>query len=94
MAVRITIELPASIEDYDKVRAADDDELPEGMIVHSAADQGGSVKVVDIWESAEAFAKFAEERLGPAVAKALGEGGPQPGEPQIEKLHNLELVDS
>ena len=49
------------------------------------------MKVVDVWESPEKFAAFAEEQLGPAVAKVLGDGGPAPGEPQIEELHNLEV---
>ena len=42
MAVRVTIELPASIEQYDKVRAADDEELPEGMIAHSGSRSAGA----------------------------------------------------
>ena len=37
MAVRVTIEFPASTDDYDQVNAAvDEDDSPDGLIVHTA----------------------------------------------------------
>jgi hypothetical protein len=91
MAVRVTIEFPASPEEYDRVNEAIGSDSPDGLIVHTAADLGGSMKVVDVWESAEKFAAFAESQLGPKVAEALGDSGPTPGEPEIEELHNVEV---
>lgn len=38
----------------------------------------GGWRVVDVWESEDAFNKFAKERLGPAMAAA---GGPPDGAP-------------
>ena len=94
MAVRVTLEFPATTEQYDQVNEAIDAEgSPDGLIVHSAVDQGGTMKVVDIWESAEKFGAFAEGKLGPKAAEVLGEGGPPP-EPQIEELHNYEVHGS
>jgi hypothetical protein len=90
MAVRVTIEFPASAADYDRVNDAVGDP-PDGLIVHTAADMGGTMKVVDVWESAEKFAAFAENQLGPKVAEVLGDGGPAPAEPQFEELHNVEV---
>jgi hypothetical protein len=95
MAVRVTLEFPASAEDYDKVNEAVDSEgSPDGLIVHTAADLGGKMKVVDIWESAEQFGAFVEGRLGPKVGEVLGGDAPAPPEPQIEELHNYEVHQS
>ena len=94
MAVRVTLEFPASAEDYDRVNeAVDADGSPDGLIVHTAADLGGTMKVVDVWESADKFAAFAENVLGPKAAEVLGGEGPPP-EPQIEELHNYEVHKS
>ena len=94
MAVRVTIEFPATSEQYDQVNEAiDADGSPDGLIVHSAVDLGGTMKVVDLWESAEKFGAFAEGKLGPKAAEVLGAGGPPP-EPQIEELHNYEVHQS
>jgi hypothetical protein len=90
MAVLITMEFEATADQYDKVREVDGPEgAPDGMIAHSVVDKGGTLKVVDIWESAEKFGAFAEGRLGPAFAEVMGEGG-RP-EPEIEELHNHEV---
>ena len=52
---------------------------------HTAAlREGGGVVVLDLWESPEAFGKFAEEQIGPAGA-AVGLG---PIEPRILPVHN------
>ena len=93
MAVRVTIEFPATSEQYDQVNDAIGADPPDGLIVHSAVDLGGTMKVVDIWESAEKFGAFAEGKLGPKAAEVLGDGGPTP-EPQIEELHNYEVHGS
>jgi heme-degrading monooxygenase HmoA len=54
-------------------------------VTHIAAvRQDGSVIVVDVWESPEAFAAFAESQVGPAGEKA-GLGGI---EPRIHPVHN------
>jgi hypothetical protein len=52
---------------------------------HTAARrEGGGMVVLDLWESPEAFGKFAEEQIGPAGA-AVGMG---PIEPRIVPVHN------
>lgn len=94
MAVRVTMEFPATTEQYDQVNQAIDAEgTPDGLIVHSAVDQGDSMKIVDVWDSAEKFGAFAESRLGPKAAEVLGGDGPPPV-PQIEELHNYEVYGS
>jgi hypothetical protein len=93
MAVRITLEFDATADQYDQVNAEIGDESPDGLIVHSAVDQGGTMKVVDIWESEEKFGAFGQERLGPAIAEVIGDGGPTPNR-EIEELHNYEVHGS
>jgi hypothetical protein len=92
MAVLITLEFEASLEDYDKVNEVLGKDAPDGLIAHSGIDLGGKMKVVDIWESPDDFAKFGQERLGPAVAEVMGDGGPEPGAPEIQEIHHLEVV--
>jgi hypothetical protein len=44
---------------------------PAGPIFHAASEiPSGAVQIVDMYESAEAHAAFAEERLFPAFAEA------------------------
>jgi hypothetical protein len=50
----------------------------------AARTEGGGMLIADLWESPEAFGKFAEEQIGPAGA-AVGLG---PIEPRIVPVHN------
>src|SRR5438105_3037737 len=40
-----------------------------GQIFHAQGPYGEGTRVMDVWESPEAFGAFAESRLGPAVQK-------------------------
>ena len=54
-------------------------------VTHTAAvTEDGGIFVLDLWESPEAFGKFAEEQIGPVA----GEVGLGPIEPRILPLHN------
>ena len=58
---------------------------PPGAIYHMAGETGdGGFRVVDLWDSAEAFEKFAQEQIGPLSA---AEGFPAP-EVTIWEIHN------
>jgi hypothetical protein len=53
-------------------------EVPDGAVFHVAWMSDDGLHVVDVWESEDAFNKFAEERLMPVVKGELGvEGEPQ-----------------
>ena len=58
-----------------------EEERPDGGTFHVAAHDGQSLRVTDVWESAEQFQRFVDQRLMPGVA-SLG----LPGEPQVEIL--------
>jgi hypothetical protein len=81
MAVVVTQEFEATPEQYDQVteKIGPDADPPQGLIVHTGIDLGGGkMRAVDVWESAEQFQSFAENRLGPAVAEVVGPDAPQP----------------
>ena len=63
-----------------------DDEPPSGGLFHIAGFDGGALRVIDVWDSQEAFEGFMGERLQSAVQEAG-----LPGEPQVEyyELHNV-----
>ncbi|HEV8688818.1 MAG TPA: hypothetical protein VGQ91_00865 [Ideonella sp.] len=61
-------------------------EAPAGGLFHVAAFDEAGLRVTDVWERAEDFQTFVEQRLMPGVAKA----GIQ-GEPKVRILpaHNV-----
>ena len=93
MAIVVIQEFEATAEDYDKVgKEIDAESNPvDGGILHSGIDLGGGrMMVVDFWESEDAFQKFVEERLGPAIGKVMGPDAPAPDPPKIHQVHDLE----
>jgi hypothetical protein len=90
MAVAIEMEFPgATLEQYDQVlnkmgltpRGAP----APGAISHWVAKTDDGIRIVDVWESKEQFAKFAEEQIGPYSREAGF-----PGEPHMRfyEVHN------
>jgi hypothetical protein len=70
-------------ETYDGVQAALDvaNNPPAGLIFHWAGDVDGKWTVTDVWESRDAYERFREARLLPAIQKLSGmdpASGPQP----------------
>jgi hypothetical protein len=69
------------------------DQLPDGLIVHSAGPSENGFYVYDIWESREAFQRFSDEQLMPAVGKVFGDMPPPPGsEPQFFEIESLAVA--
>jgi hypothetical protein len=78
----------ATLEQYNEARKIVNWEgnVPTGAVAHVCSHDGTSLRITDVWESAEDFNNFANERLMPGIA-----GIGIPGEPQIEiyPLHAL-----
>jgi hypothetical protein len=98
MAIVFTQTLPEGvpIEMIDAVteEMGVDSDPPAGLIVHTHFEEGGRAKIVDVWESAEAHAKFVEGRLGPAfrtVAERHGVDLDAAGEPEtsVVEVHRI-----
>jgi len=68
----------------DKNKAESPSDWPvEGLVAHIAGDTGSGFRVVDVWESEEAFRRFGEA-LAP-VMKAIG----IEAQPQIYPAHTV-----
>src|SRR5687768_1508883 len=72
---------------WDEIRAAGKANIP-GLIFHVGSAVGDDFVVVDVWESAEAFAKFGEI-LGPIMAK-VGVPQVQPTITPVNYIHTNE----
>lgn len=82
-------------EIYDAVSAKLDIEgdPPSGMLVHTAIDEGDAgMRIVDVWESQQAFETFRDERLLAAIQAVVAEKGIElQGPPSYEfsEVHHL-----
>ena len=75
-------------EQYDQMASrmpAHDGQSEGPWVAHTAAAKEGGIVVADLWESAEAFGKFAEEQIAPA-GQEVGMG---PAEPRMIPVHNV-----
>ena len=81
MAVLVIQQVAATEEQYRAVNDALDTHAtpPAGMIMHTGGPVGnGELRVVDVWESREAFEAFASEGLAPAIVQVMGDDAPRP----------------
>lgn len=91
MAVMMEMEFEGFTTDqYDAVDNVLDNKSnpPEGLIAHSARLDGDTFRVLDIWESEQAFENFVESRLGPTMGQTLGDDAPPAPQPKYTQLHN------
>ena len=93
MAVLMTMDIPATKDQYDQVNEelGGESNLPDGLLIHTAEETGNGMHIVDVWESQGAFEKFSENELGPAVGKVIGEPpeGQDPPQPEFHELANV-----
>jgi hypothetical protein len=90
LAVIMEMEMQVTPDQYDAVDAALDPvgNPPDGMIAHSARFDGDTLKILDVWESEQAFENFVESRLGPTIGETLGDEAPPAPQPRYTQLHN------
>lgn len=89
MAITMTMVIPGTKDLYDGVNAEmgiGPSALPDGLIAHYASVTPGGIRIFDVWESQAAWDTFAQEKLGPAVAKLTDGHGSTDGE--MGHLHN------
>ena len=77
-----------SPEEYDRVvqELGIEENHADGGMLHLAGLDDGGLRIVDVWESQEAFERFAEARLMPTVQKVGLEGQP---DVTVVELHNV-----
>ena len=89
MAVAVIQEFEATPENYEKVNEKLGDSAPDGLIVHTVTNLGGDRwKLVDVWESAEDFQNFVQNKLVPAIAE-VDPDAPQAPDPEILEVRDL-----
>jgi hypothetical protein len=79
MAVGIRIKLANwTVEQEDRLNGIIDPDgnPPDGLIFHASGPVDGGWGNLDFWESRAHFDRFAQERIGPAIASMGVEGGP------------------
>ena len=79
MATIVQLHWPeATEENYEQVRRTADWEgnRPEGAMLHVVGFSDDGMRILDIWESGEAFQTWFEQRIGPAVQEAGIDGEP------------------
>jgi hypothetical protein len=71
----------ATLDQYDqvleKMGLTPGGAAPPGAISHWAAKTDDGIRVVDVWETREAFDRFAEEQIGPYTREAGFTEAPQ-----------------
>ena len=93
MAVAMLLEWPGQTqEQYEQLmkHVALDADPPEGGLFHVAGPMPGGWRVVDIWESEEAFERFAQARLRPAVHRV---GIPDMPDPQFYPVEGVWVAE-
>jgi len=79
-------------ETYEKVSKELDPTPSEGLLFHAAgANADGKWRVVQVWDSEEAFRRFNVEQLTPTLLRVLGEKHMAQGPPPIEAFDVREL---
>jgi hypothetical protein len=91
--VRILSPREVTYEIYQKVGEKMDvaNNPPDGLLLHTASEVDGKLKIVDVWESQEHADRFGEERLGPAIMEVAPQvgGPPEPDQIEIYQIKNL-----
>ena len=81
MAVAVVLEFDgATLDQYDQVvelmGLTRGGPSPPDALFHWVTATDGGIRVTDVWESREAFDRFAQEQIGPKTAE-VGIGAPQ-----------------
>jgi hypothetical protein len=90
MAVWFSLELPMTEQQADGIlrELGLKDRPAPGQIFHVEGTADGNIRVVDVWESEQAFGEFFEGRLTPAFQRA-GVQMPEGMQPQFLQARNM-----
>jgi hypothetical protein len=92
MSVVVSVVAPGfNAEMYEAVtgRVMPGDQLPEGCELHIAGPVEQGWRVITVWESGEAFDRFRQEKLLPAIREVAPEQAPPGAEPEVNPVHKL-----
>jgi hypothetical protein len=91
MPVVVTAVAPFTPEQYDAVtdRVMPGGELPEGCQLHVAGPVAEGFRVITIWDSADDFHEFRQQKLLPAIEEVSGQEPSSVIQPQVDPVHRL-----
>jgi len=95
--VKQTLPEGVTLEMLDAVTVEMDVEAnpPTGLIVHTHYAEDGKIHIFDVWETELDYRTFAQDRLGPAMAKVAERnnmsppGGPTGNPMDVVEVHRL-----
>ena len=94
MAVTFMLDMPGmtreQLDGLVQQLGAGPGKLPDGQIAHVEAITDTGARVIDVWESAEAYERFMQERLGPVLAAA---GVPPIDTPPMLEVHRVFVAE-
>ena len=94
MAVTFTLDMPGmtreQLDGMVQQLGAGPGKVPDGQIAHIEAITDDGARVIDVWESVEAYERFMEERLGPIFA---ANGMPPFDMPQMLEVHRVFVAE-
>lgn len=70
MSYAFVEDVAASWERYEHFAAALEGPAPEGLILHAAGPTDEGFRIIEVWESEDAWERFLTERLGSAIDPA------------------------
>ena len=89
MPVAIIMDFPgATLEQYDQIldkMGLTEGSTPPNAIFHWVTATDDGIRVVDVWETREAYDQFAEEQIGPYSQEV---GIPGPPQTSYHDVHN------
>ena len=92
MAVVVSVVAPGfNAEAYEAVtgKVMPGDQLPNGWELHIAGPVEQGWRVITVWDSKEAFDRFREGKLLPAIRELAGGEAPPAAEPEVNPVHKL-----
>ena len=89
MPYAIVEDIAASWERYVAAAEAIVDPAPSGLILYAAGATDEGIRIIGVWEHADAWERFRAERLSPALAALPG---PAPPLAAIRSLHAEHVV--
>ena len=61
MSYALVEDVAASWESYERLAAALDESAPDGLLLHAAGPTDEGVRIIEVWESEEAWHRFAQD---------------------------------
>lgn len=89
MPIQMIMRYPdMSLADYDKARAVVhwEQDTPKGAIYHVCSHDGTALRITDVWETAQDFEAFVQDRLMPELIRL---GYTQQPEVEIYPVHAI-----